>query len=917
MRAELLETEQIEQYLLNEMSTSERAGFEKELAKNPDLKAKVDAQQTVMDLVEHFALKQSAKSSFKSYKIKALITKTIITLVILGAVGAIGFFGFKYLIPEEGSERYSDTAAPVGFVFDDNDSLSSLSNQFLDKSIFTINTETDTIVENQDGVVIYIPANAFDTDRNEVELLVQSAIHAEDIMYAGLSTTSNGDPLETGGMFYIDANADGKRVNLVKELTVNVPTNDKKPDMQLYEGVKTAEGDINWVKPKPIETDLIPVDITGLDFYPPEYENTMNSFGHSQKAVLDSVYYSFAFDNHPATINNFSPKLGEKPLEQNEATHAIEPQRNNYQQPKSENLQTSAIEMPNSVYDVIKWDFKTDYLGNNTYDIVMTAHQIDGWHIYSQVQPEGGASYPTRFEFSKSDKYKLIGNTREYGTVTHGGKFPERIFDGDKAVFKQRVQVNAYCNVTINYEFMACLEACFAPEFATMVVSLNPIDSLSLDLDDTPGINPASVKTIWSKKFNNTILATTEFEARMPWIHQSCNQRVLDLYVNNLTLGLSEIDELVIPLVGGEVQQAFNVFSKKGHGRVKQSSRAAKKLSRYYDKKRKAYAKALAMTEQQYWRDQQKQDLEHMNNTRESKWRAHENKTEVYQKELEKNLQKVYRKLNYTKPEPASTSASNTFANLDGEAAEEDSTETFSLATRYISPPPRATYQVRVVRMGWCNIDRAIAQTTMATKNRQNLTIINGNTSLEIAYNKWTGKVNNHQDFGRIYVYNLPKTFNSYVKLPGRGGQYHYKLNADVNYTTMVLAWTKTDLFFAEQVAEAGTQEFELKAISKAEFDQKIKNSRASVNDLGNELEFIRSSQKHETRIRQNIKRKALRRRVEPVIFPCGYRETAVETVNAIPSNKSDRDTIASVASKIVTAIDEVNPDTNLIEAPY
>ena len=65
------------------------------------------------------------------------------------------------------------------------------------------------------------------------------------------------------------------------------------------------------------------------------------------------------------------------------------------------------------------------------------------------------------------------------------------------------------------------------------------VDSISYqDMLDFPctecGVNPASVKTIWNRKFNNTNLATKEFEERMPYIHQTCNNSILELYINNL-----------------------------------------------------------------------------------------------------------------------------------------------------------------------------------------------------------------------------------------------------------------------------------------------------------------------------------------------------------------------------------------------
>ena len=58
------------------------------------------------------------------------------------------------------------------------------------------------------------------------------------------------------------------------------------------------------------------------------------------------------------------------------------------------------------------------------------------------------------------------------------------------------------------------------------------------------GINPASIQTIWNKKFNQTNLATKEFEERMPWIHRTCENAILDLYIQNLDKNLYEVDQM-------------------------------------------------------------------------------------------------------------------------------------------------------------------------------------------------------------------------------------------------------------------------------------------------------------------------------------------------------------------------------------
>jgi thiol:disulfide interchange protein DsbD len=123
--------------------------------------------------------------------------------------------------------------------------------------------------------------------------------------------------------------------------------------------------------------------------------------------------------------------------------------------------------MPASVDEVINWHFNVEYGDCEDATIVVTVDQKDGWHIYAQKQPDGAVSMPTEFVWEPSSKYELVGKTKEYGVELHEGQFPEKIFPGQKAVFKQKIKIKSKKDFEINlkYTFMACKESCFPPEF--------------------------------------------------------------------------------------------------------------------------------------------------------------------------------------------------------------------------------------------------------------------------------------------------------------------------------------------------------------------------------------------------------------------------------------------------------------------
>jgi len=84
------------------------------------------------------------------------------------------------------------------------------------------------------------------------------------------------------------------------------------------------------------------------------------------------------------------------------------------------------------------------------------------------------------------------------------------------------------------------------------------IDSLyySLSIEDVKeqpsdallecGITPSEIQTIKSPKFNNTLIATKEFETRLPYLFKTCNDENLRMYVMNLNKNMWEVDSLVL-----------------------------------------------------------------------------------------------------------------------------------------------------------------------------------------------------------------------------------------------------------------------------------------------------------------------------------------------------------------------------------
>ncbi len=110
----------------------------------------------------------------------------------------------------------------------------------------------DTFFVTPSGTRLYIPAQAFDVAEGQtVTVALREAYTFGDMLLNGLSTTSNGALLTTGGMFEIEATSEGERVYLKdgKGLSIQVPTDSVLAEMQLYE-MDTTTTAVNWVNPR-------------------------------------------------------------------------------------------------------------------------------------------------------------------------------------------------------------------------------------------------------------------------------------------------------------------------------------------------------------------------------------------------------------------------------------------------------------------------------------------------------------------------------------------------------------------------------------------------------------------------------------------------------------------------------------------
>lgn len=293
MRNELELIKLIEQYLRNELNDAGRAEFEKRLQTDTKLQEEVALQRDLMAGMQRLGIRHEIEQAYKKYRLgKNGWQWGLGGLLVIVGIAALFHYSFN-------SERHLSYELPEFNELGETDWADADAN--LPYQFFTINTASDTVIESDGGVVVAIPAGTFLDAKGQpimgdVQFELKEALDVESIITSGLSTTSNGRPLETGGMFYINARKDGKSlaIDTSKQLYVQVPAAKESPDMMLFDGVRMPDGGINWVNPKPQEDFLIPVDIFSLNFYPPGYLDSLRTWGYDvdNKQWTDSVFYN-------------------------------------------------------------------------------------------------------------------------------------------------------------------------------------------------------------------------------------------------------------------------------------------------------------------------------------------------------------------------------------------------------------------------------------------------------------------------------------------------------------------------------------------------------------------------------------------------------------------------------------------------
>lgn len=627
MRPELEQLARIDSYVNNTMSAAETAVFEAEMASNPAIKEAVDTQNLLITAVNRKALMATVIAAAPPTVVPprdgSILSKfkwpIILSSVVVGAV--ISFFAFKgdneelqkshenlhsnvansenNLAKNEGlrASREADTNGPddadFTFVPANTNIVNTQRRQFggLETWVapelqqITIDPTQDELIECKDGTVIFVPEDAFvDANGNVVEdpvtLEIIEALTMNKIVAYNLATMNGDNALKSGGMVYVQPKLNGEDLKLAegKSLHIEVPTDEYDSDMQAWTGVPDGNGNLNWENPQEIENYLIPVAMSSLDFLPngfrEEVAATLPFKNHtkSNRELEDSLY--FALSNF---IGGPEPKLNE----------ASTPEPNNrpskskgyievINRGESNNAPTSANQRKtkrDGLFRIGKGGVLQKGIGGVQFQNLPDKEKITATFKLD------GKSYNTAVD-SELLKTDLLGRVA-IQLETEGC---------DRYVIS---------NVLVESEkivFVDCSKWSCSSEKGKENVLAATEKSCELCY-----INPSDIYAIHQPEFEETFIATKEFQERLQALHRIKNaQPLFDQYVNNLDKKLYEIDQQVANQLAGSDKATFEAFAAEKLTTVKPNGQEYDKLRDLYTARSKAQQQKVRKAQQEY-----------------------------------------------------------------------------------------------------------------------------------------------------------------------------------------------------------------------------------------------------------------------------------------------------------------------------
>ena len=801
-------TKIIDQYLSGDLSSEDAKAFEQKMQSNADLRKEVELQQSIQEAAKRASLRTKVQKTGKNYH----FTKTLKWCIAAITVATLAIAGYYYVSRGSLSSEIESISLELLKELDANAPIDELESQY-----FSI-AENGEIVFTRNGVLVSVPKNAFLLNgkpfAGNVIVQVQEAMSGNEIVKAGLSTMSGDRLLETQGMFGVQGfTPEGKKLELNPKVGVymQVPVDENKPGMQLFEGVKSADGTIDWQNPKPLAKLPILADMSNLDFYPKGYEAELDAQKWKKgKKERDSLYLSFEDWNMSEYDGCFRYSVGIVPARKMTVEESVYIYNDRRPIDKSMTEEEAIV--------LSKWeDCPADLKGFRRNEFVRSGEELykrcatchykgkDGTGPkligVRQKWEEGGAKTGSIYQWVRNWEIAVKNDSyaRNVSAIkpTAMDKFPELSDEDIDAIF--------------NY------------------VDNNSFDS---DLDskaDYGYVFPSHVLAFWKPKFNKTNLATRDFEKRMQAIHQTCSNDVLALYLKQLSKGLSEIDAEVVKMGYPEFKQ----FADENIGKIDVDNAHLKLLQEFYSNGIAKLKESSKSDREKERKRQEKWDKEMDASRTKEASRAEERANISLMEEYNFNMENVKKQIG--------PSVGFTLTHGGGTIV---------------------------------NIDKYVMDATIARASTTITDPFTRKTA-EIVYNDFKFSVAESEKYIKLFAYVFPHQLNSFQRIDGKDGNFEYPLNNDILYDIAVVGLTESGYeFYQKQSFKSGDLGIlKLSKITESKLDESIEqlnNTRISKPmSIKEELHWLKKEQVDYVEQKQRMKMTEFREGIARVIFPC------------------------------------------------
>ncbi len=834
----------IERYLNNELSAEGKAAFETELERNAELQAELELHKLTRELIQRNSLRTLVKQSGKWFHLKKILVNSGIALIAAGVLAAAVYF-----IAAQMKEAKTDQPALMEkSMIEKLDQYLAFDN--IDPQYFQFTGESDVFL-SESGVLLSLTDKSFLLNgkpyKGEAVVQWQEVQNPSEIVKAGLSTMSGDRLLETQGMFSLNAfTPDGKKLELSKEgAYIQVPVDEVKNGMKLFEGVPQADGKVDWQNPVELERLPKPKSMANMDLFPPKYEPKLDELKWAtEKKKRDSLYLSFeeGLSGNNEKTESSNPSLttnelanGKPALKKSIGT--INPFFNSKGDVEINNPKYTFVDHPSATrvpYSTVGISSTVGVSKGDYYNLRLVWSMLDDDHVRLLVYGEvylNKQLLPQTFGdlFGLTGDYSLLKITelKSEQEVVNGVVELAAVYDVDLKKKGDLSEVAVVNMKTSTKTFSQKIDIAFKKRNSS-----NSVSQANDGIDTSPKhthLPPSKVLAIWDKKFDNTILATQEFEDRMKLIHQTCDEKVFDVYAKNLNEPLWKLDERVVKMGHKE----FQALADQRIGKVKLDDAHQKNLASFYEEAVKQI------------REKGKQELE----TALKKERQWDNELED-----ERNKEVLRKGLRES-------------ANLNEEYG-------FNLRNVYRQLGVTAGFQMHgggtIV-----NIDKYVWDATVARQSTLITDPVTGKTA-QITYEPLTVEVKEPAQYDKLFIYLFSREINSYQRLDFKGGKLNYNLNGDMNYSAALVGMNEKGYFY-HQINELKAEDLgilSLEKISEKEFDKRINILNDHRTDkamsLKDELKWLFKEQANYKVLQKRRENAAFRAQIRPTIYSCG-----------------------------------------------